>query len=108
MTSCPHPTKVRHATLLEAGQRAFRVRVRSPAPWRTWFIGPYHCRCGWYHIGRRISRGRWMKDVARRAQNGLTIKQYELHSLGGAEPMRQILTGTECHWCLQPKAECRC
>lgn len=45
MTTCPTPTKTRHATQA-AADRAGRHAVLTVGQ----HLRPYECRCGWWHL----------------------------------------------------------
>lgn len=47
---CPNPTKYRHTTAEAAAITAPRLHPGAVV------LRPYHCRCGYFHLGRRDYR----------------------------------------------------
>ena len=52
-TGCPTPQKHRHASLKAAQQHVKRLRRSNERAARG--QKPYHCRCGFWHIGSSVA-----------------------------------------------------
>lgn len=60
---CPHPSKFAYRDIFEA-EAALRRVTKSRGP-RKW-LHPYHCDCGWWHLGRSASGYRYWQRQSER------------------------------------------